>query len=57
MESGHRKALNRATAETAVATNASRDSCADTARHIENSREAIARSLRLLGKRFHQMDD
>lgn len=47
----------RLSAMTASMVSNSRDSCEDGAKHIRDSRKAIERSLRLLGKRFHQIDD
>jgi hypothetical protein len=50
----HRSRVN---ADSMKIISAARDSCEEGARHVAKSREAIERSLRLLGKRFHQIDD
>lgn len=57
MDPEHRKTLDRITAESITVRNAARESCVDGAKHIADSRAAIARSLRLLGKRHHQLDE
>jgi hypothetical protein len=57
MPSNDREELHRISAESHQLTNAARSSCDDTNQHIRSSREAIARSLQLLGRRFNQMFD
>lgn len=53
----HHETLARIGAESRSITIEARKSCADSANHIAHSREAIARSLRLLGDRFHPQRD
>lgn len=52
MQSRNKEDLDRLRTETRALTCASIASCKDTATHIEQSRLAVARSLRLLTRRF-----
>ena len=57
MTSKHYEELMRISAESHELTRSAHASCQDSAEHIRQSREAIGRSLRLLGERFHNIRD
>ena len=49
----YKEKRDRLSAESAKVVSDSRQSCRDSAEHINSSRRAIDRSLRLLGVRYH----